>query len=1042
MNTIEYNEFLRSFSVRPNGSLDFFLGAGASVQAGIPSGWALIWEFKRTLYCQANKIKEEKFKDLESERNRNTIQSYFNLQSGYPALYSPEEYSFYFEKCHPNAMDRKFFMQRKILNIKPSIGHKCLGALYDAIKTNLLWTTNFDELVENGIKSVSNTLSIEVLSEDNKHQIDNLNQYPRVVKLHGDYRYDKLQNTTDELKGLQANLLDYFSKMSNSKGLIIVGYSGSDDSIMSALEKCLKNDNPFPYGLYWCIRKGQIPNERVAKVLADINILEEKLHKKKLSGFVEIEGFDEFLYDIYSICNLAHPEIENIARNLFEKRKPFSAPQANNNFTPIKLNGIKAKSFPNTAFGFESSIQGWKELREIVDGTELVAALSRGKTIVFGDVATIKNKFDGKIKTEITTVDFDAHLFSQKDSFFIGMLYELINHSLVKDYKLCSVGNKVNRKYYSAERKLNPNDDLKYINFPNGISKLNINIYEAFELQIEFFDKELYIVILPSVQFDDNSSLNKFQKQELVNKIISSRYNQKANEKLQQWIDYLKAKKTTLDFSLNNFKIELDDNLSFAGIVSDRFTSFKGAFKLAEPVLDFHSSDNNYSSIHPLKGLKQFGPLDYSFENKSINPSPIKIGIISPKSGLQKIVNHLNSLNASSNPSTEAEYLIEYPSFSSVYKRYLEIPNGADNKLCAIINDADIANLSQLQFYDHVKRAIDYFNGIRTEFDLLVLYFPASWQKFRELKNDEYYFDFHDSLKIYCAKKGIKIQFIEDKSISYADPSKVKWWLSLGMYVKAGGTPWKNRVSTDSTAFIGLSYAQKSLANRNNIVLGSSQIFDSSGQGLRFLLQPIDNPVFIGKNPFMSKEDARRLILKLKEAYFRMDSNAKLEKLVIHKTTHFTRAEMDGIAQALDGITNVELLQIQFTNWRGIRGDIAKKLPHGFPIERGTVIQLDDYSFLLWTHGTVIHNEIENGRKNYYQGKRGIPAPLLIKRFRGQDSIETTVKEVLSLTKMNWNGGELYKTLPVTLDFSKKLSKMAKQTESLQAIPYDFRFFM
>ena len=152
----------------------------------------------------------------------------------------------------------------------------------------------------------------------------------------------------------------------------------------------------------------------------------------------------------------------------------------------------------------------------------------------------------------------------------------------------------------------------------------------------------------------------------------------------------------------------------------------------------------------------------------------------------------------------------------------------------------------------------------------MVLYFPASWQKFRELKNDEYYFDFHDSLKIYCAKKGIKIQFIEDKSISYADPSKVKWWLSLGMYVKAGGTPWKNRVSTDSTAFIGLSYAQKSLANRNNIVLGSSQIFDSSGQGLRFLLQPIDNPVFIGKNPFMSKEDARRLILKLKEAYFRI----------------------------------------------------------------------------------------------------------------------------------------------------------------------------
>ena len=79
---------------------------------------------------------------------------------------------------------------------------------------------------------------------------------------------------------------------------------------------------------------------------------------------------------------------------------------------------------------------------------------------------------------------------------------------------------------------------------------------------------------------------------------------------------------------------------------------------------------------------------------------------------------------------------------------------------------------------------------------------------------------------------------------------------------------------------------------------------------------------------------------------------------------------------------------------------------------------------------------------NYYQGKRGIPAPLLIRRFRGTDPIEMTVRDILSLTKMNWNGGELYKTLPVTLDFSKRLSKYAKQAETLQAIPYDFRFFM
>jgi argonaute-like protein implicated in RNA metabolism and viral defense len=80
--------------------------------------------------------------------------------------------------------------------------------------------------------------------------------------------------------------------------------------------------------------------------------------------------------------------------------------------------------------------------------------------------------------------------------------------------------------------------------------------------------------------------------------------------------------------------------------------------------------------------------------------------------------------------------------------------------------------------------------------------------------------------------------------------------------------------------------------------------------------------------------------------------------------------------------------------------------------------------------------------KPYYQGKRGIPIPLLIKRFRGTDPIEIVANDILKLTKMNWNGAELYKTMPVTIDFSKRLSAMGKQLEELGNKPYDFRFFI
>lgn len=230
---------------------------------------------------------------------------------------------------------------------------------------------------------------------------------------------------------------------------------------------------------------------------------------------------------------------------------------------------------------------------------------------------------------------------------------------------------------------------------------------------------------------------------------------------------------------------------------------------------------------------------------------------------------------------------------------------------------------------------------------------------------------------------------------------------------------------------------------KNKVVLGSSQIFDGNGNGLKFLLQPIDKPVYYNKNPFMSRDDAFRLVSNIRNTYHKIDPAIGLQKLVLHKTTHFIDAEIDGICNALEGIDNIELLQVQQLNdWKAIK--LMKKADgthtyNSYPIERGTIIQLDDFSFLLWTHGLIESNEL-NGK--YYQGKRGIPSPLLIKRFRGTDPIEVVANDILKLTKMNWNGAELYKTLPVTIDFSRRLSIMGKQLEELGNKAYDFRYFI
>lgn len=1038
MKAKKISEFLRSFEVKPAGTYDLFLGAGCSVAAGIPSGSALIWEFKRKLYCDYHKINEEKFSDLESQGNRAEIQNFFEQYKGVPALNSPEEYSFYFEKCYPQSMDRKYFIQSKVNDRKPTLGHKCLGELINSEKIEGVWTANFDELIENGLKAVNVSKSIVVISPDNSHQINQIDNqdYPKIIKLHGDYRYDKLQNTTGELQILDEKLRKHFYKNNKNKGLIVIGYEGNDNSIMEILEESLEYDNPFPFGLLWCILKGTKPNERVIQIVKRAN------DKNNASGFLEINSFDEFLYDLYNRCNLQNNEIENIADNLFRQRLPFAFQQSSPGIPPVKLNALQVKKYPTIVYSFDTTIEKWEELREILQGKNIVAALFKKKVFAFGIIEDIRKAFGDKITSEINVVDVDSKWLRREDGFFTGMLYDMITLTLINKCGMKSVG-RSKRKYYLKDKKINVS------NLPGYLS-----IHESLEIRLDFRKECFWLLLLPTIVVLDSRDWSKFstmekkqarfERQRIINGVISRRFNTEVNEYLEKWLGFLKNKLNPIVFPLGEFNIELDDKFAYGGYkFNDENYFFQGLLNESEPLLSFHVLDTNYQSIHPLKGLKSFGPYDYSFENKSNLPA-IKIALISPRSGFTKVVAHLNSLSQSKQPTTEKDYLIEYPGFSTIYKKYLEVPNNPDGKLSVLIEDEEISGKTRVEFYEILKRKINYFDTLKGDFDLLIIYFPAKWKNFRELKTDTVYFDLHDSIKIYCAKKNIKVQFIEDKSINYQDQAKVRWWLSLAIYVKANGIPWKNQVVTPNTAFIGIGYSVKR-GQRSRLVIGCSQLFDSFGRGLRFLIHPIEKPVYYGKNPFMSKEDARRFILKLKDAYFRMDPNLRLDKLVVHKTTHFTGEEMEGIAQATEGIEKVELLQIQqYSPWRGIR--TIKRSDqisiYNYPILRGTSLQLDDYSFLLWTHGSIMNNELAGTNRNYYQGGRGIPIPLIVRRFRGNDTHEVVIKEILNLTKMNWNGCQMYKNIPVTLDFSKTLSEIAKQDEMLNNIPYDFRFFM
>ncbi|HPS31187.1 MAG TPA: SIR2 family protein [bacterium] len=1038
MTTKDKAEFLRSFKVLSNQSFDLFLGAGASISSGIPSGRDLVWHFKREILNSGGKINGKKFQDLKVEANKKEIQSFF-LEEDANVVNS---YSYYFEKCYPDSLVRQEFLTNLVRDKKPSIGFMCLSALIDQKKFNTVWTTNFDDLIERAINKLN--ISCQAVSPENSKLVQNFrSDIPTVVKLHGDFRYDALQNTDEELQKLEDNLHNYFLDASTKRGLLVVGYSGSDESVLQTLEKALNKTNAFPKGLIWCIPKDISPSERLSKLLEKANAQNQR------SGFMVIDSFDYFLHELYTVCELKNEQIDSIAKERFEQRRFFRLIQNQSNTTPILMNAIKAAHFPKTIFATKTKINGegkWERLREILKGSNLVAAFSKGEALnIFGNENEIKELFRDYLTDDLKLIDIPDYLFHQPESFYIGMIYELIEKSLVNDYRLSiySRGRQI-RKIFSYDHPLS-NEEIesvpKWLNLriPNGYQ-----VFEAFEFKVEFVKKDLFLLICPTIhiQMIKGEEPDKLVVQNITNIVTSNRWNKKYGDKVHFWFKELKRIKHDLTFRLGDFEIKLSNYYATAAQKMDNFFCFDGYAKAKEPLIYFHHQDETKKSIHPINGLKLLGPLEESFGSNGVT-SKINLAVIAPDTGFERVRMHLESLLNPVSPTTEKEYLKDYPGFDAVFKKHLIIPNSINSELVVTINSQEIRQYSAIQFYELIKSKIDNLSVKNTEIDCVVVYIPNNWKNFRELKNEKTYFDLHDSLKLYAVKKGLRLQFIEDKSINYKDQAKVKWWLSLGIYVKSNGTPWKVKTDNTETAFVGLGYAIRQNA-RDKVVLGSSQIFDGNGNGLRFLLQPIEKPLIIGKNPFMSKDDAFRLITNIRNTYHKIDPIIGLKKLVLHKTTHYTRDEIDGICNALEGIDNIELLQIQqFSNWRAIK---LKKIQttgkhefDGYPIERGTIIQIDEFSFLLWTHGVVENQEL-NGK--YYQGKRGIPAPLLIKRFRGIDPIETVANDILKLTKMNWNGAELYKILPVTIDFSRRLSVMGKQLEELGNKPYDFRYFI
>lgn len=469
---------------------------------------------------------------------------------------------------------------------------------------------------------------------------------------------------------------------------------------------------------------------------------------------------------------------------------------------------------------------------------------------------------------------------------------------------------------------------------------------------------------------------------------------------------------------------------------------------LPEPKLRFHPARPDDKSAHPLEGLLEFGPYSQATINQIMDP--IRVAVIAPAGEVRVLGNLLRELEAPHNPSERPQYLRPFPGFSRIFRLRVRAARGAVLELPAEI-DAELERSPRphVALAERLTRTVALLAGCRSEYDVAILYLPERWSVAFKVAGQED-FDLHDYLKALTAIQDIPLQIVRDSengALSYRDRCSVMWRLGIALYCKAGGVPWRLADADEGTAYVGLSYALKpNTAGGRPFVTCCSQVFDADGAGLEFIAYaPDDVQVEDGINPFLGRSEMRRVMARSLNLYQRRHAGRIPRRIVVHKNTEFKREEVDGCFDALRATDGIHLVQVQDDSaWRGVlidppRAGQTQGSPGMYPLLRGSYLPIARYETLIWTQGDV--PEVAQGDHFYKEGK-GIPAPLKLRRWAGHGGWEESCRDVLGLSKMDFNSDALYNRLPVTLGFAHTLAKVVKRMPRIDSRPLPVRLLM
>ncbi len=456
-----------------------------------------------------------------------------------------------------------------------------------------------------------------------------------------------------------------------------------------------------------------------------------------------------------------------------------------------------------------------------------------------------------------------------------------------------------------------------------------------------------------------------------------------------------------------------------------------------EPELRFGSGGKQ---VDPTVGIPLYGPWSLGTPR---HKAEVHVGFIGTGSGIEEGIKFLNYCSAGVDGD---DMHAPFPGCQSEigYRMALKVSDPICEKITQRELDEVLGIKSTKERFHTALELLSSKVRILAErdhpLDYIAIVIPKDFRKrcgvadFHEKGVGQVHRDLRRALKGVAMQYKVPTQLLREETINLNSSdrsldhlSRRAWNLFNGLYFKVDGLPWGPSDQLPASCHVGISFFRP-LGSASTLRTSVAQAVDENGEGLVLRGHSFHwDEEKDGRSPHLSEEMSGELIDLVLEKYKEVRGQLP-QRVVVYKSSRYNPAERQGFKAALKKVDEADLISLTpRSNVRLIR---AGKYP---PV-RGASFKVGEATYLYTTGYLPSAGGFQQGH---------VPSPLELTDHVGDTAHSVLMKEVLALTKMNWNSARMYGLMPITLRFSKLVGDILREYPTEQGEPSPkYKYYM